>query len=134
MSFTKHIHKCKQCFYNPEKFIAFNSPETHPIHIACFSGHVDCVKYILEKFGEEKEVFINKRLQKHFGYTPLHVVCEYGRSSGDCEIVELLLKNGAGVNSLDDDGYSPLHYASILDKVKVVEILVKYGTEVEFSD
>ncbi len=50
---------------------------------------------------------VNKVIFKPGGYTPLHVAVR----DGNLEIIQELLKNGAKVNSIDNNGNTPLHLA-----------------------
>jgi hypothetical protein len=57
--------------------------------------------------------------------TPLH----YAAMEGHKEIVELLLANGADVNT-KDDGVTPLHFAASGDHKEIAELLIANGADV----
>lgn len=46
------------------------------------------------------------------------------------EILEILLENGLDVNSLDKNGYMPIHLAAQLDSIKNVQLLIRFGATV----
>ena len=53
------------------------------------------------------------------------------------KIFELLIKNGAEVNVIENDdklGYSPLHYAAKSGSTKLCELLLKNGAKIDFKD
>ncbi|MBH5362630.1 ankyrin repeat domain-containing protein [Wolbachia endosymbiont of Kradibia gibbosae] len=59
--------------------------------------------------------------------TPLHYAVLSGR-----EMVELLIKEGANINMVSEDGPTLLHYAAAFsDKREVVELLIKEGANVD---
>ena len=46
------------------------------------------------------------------------------------DIVEILLENGADANSVNEDGFMPLHVAAQSKSLKNVQLLIKYGANV----
>ncbi|KAM0355594.1 hypothetical protein ACHAP4_007576 [Fusarium culmorum] len=46
------------------------------------------------------------------------------------EMVKLLMTHGAGVNCLDDDGYSPLYYTCVLGYADLFHFLVSSGADI----
>jgi ankyrin repeat protein len=51
-------------------------------------------------------------------------------SSGDLELVRLLLENGADVNAIDTWGLTPLSYAISYQKIEIVRLLIEQGANV----
>lgn len=93
-----------------------------PLHEACFRGHVECVKILLDNDAEVNVRNID-------GATPL---CD-AASSGHVDIVRILLQRGAYVNPpllLT----SPLHEATLRDKWETVEVLSAAGANLNSSD
>lgn len=74
---------------------------------------------------------VNARI-KHRGYsaTPLHSTAEYGR----LEILELLLKAGAKVDTPDQYEQSPLHAVASSRSVDGVKLLLAAGADVNARD
>jgi ankyrin repeat protein len=79
-----------------------------------------------------KEV-LNSNVRDEIGYTLLHNACNWDQND-QVEIVRLLLDSGVDVNSVDNDGYTPLHIACIYEHPEVVELLLKYGADVNKSN
>ena len=85
----------------------------------------------LNKILQDKSVDINWANPKEKGNTPLHVAAENGRH----EIVELLLKNGASVDKVNNDGQTPL-MMSILNYYRdtTAEVLIEHGADINKMD
>ena len=63
------------------------------------------------------------------GNTLLHLASE----NNDTELMELLVKHGADVNSRDAEGFTPLHVAAIHGDMQVVKKLVELKTDVHLT-
>ena len=79
---------------------------------------------------------INKKNKD--GWTALHIAASKNR----LEIVELLIENGAEVDSKGDPstifiwqrGFTPLHYATVNGHKDIVELLINQGAQVNAKD
>jgi lysophospholipase len=58
--------------------------------------------------------------------TPLHIACTYG----NLEAVRYLLRNNVAVNSIDNNGVTPLHEAIKREYYEVVDLLHNVGGEI----
>lgn len=79
-----------------------------PLHFAAKYGHLDIVKYLVDK-GPGFINFKNIRFR-----TPLHWSCSYAGYEGHeaCEEISyFLVENGADININNKDGFPPLYYA-----------------------
>ncbi|XP_019860059.1 PREDICTED: transient receptor potential cation channel subfamily A member 1 homolog isoform X2 [Amphimedon queenslandica] len=90
-----------------------------PLNIACFKGHTEIVKLLLEH-GADFNVTNNKGQ----GRTPLGIACVQGHT----EVVKLLLKHKADFNDVtDDNGNTPLSNACKPGHMEIVELLLEHG-------
>lgn len=71
------------------------------------------------------------------GLTALHIAARSKRANGT-EIMAFLLKNGADVNAIDDQGCTPLHLAkaekSGEEKHRRLEMLLQHGADINARD
>jgi hypothetical protein len=59
------------------------------------------------------------------GATSLHIACR----EGNFDITKILIENGANVNIIDNEGWSPLMRASLAGNDKIIELLLKNGAK-----
>ena len=74
-----------------------DSQNNSSLHIAVSNNSIKLTKYFLNK----KNKNLNARNNK--GQTALHIAC----TTGNEDMINLLLQNGANVNALDDKGKKP---------------------------
>ena len=53
---------------------------------------------------------------------------------GNKEVVEILLNNGYNVNQIDNDGWTPLHYAASNRFEDIIKVLIDYGADRTIKD
>ena len=104
-----------------------------PLHAAAFGGHLDIVKYLVEKRKAKVDIIdANKK-------TPLI----YAVENNDKKTIEYLVKNGANINIetkfntlLEDSNYvgTPLGYAVFRENQTLTKLLVKLGADTEIKN
>jgi cytohesin len=62
--------------------------------------------------------------------TPLHLAA----TTGNKEIVEMLLASGANVNAKAEDDITPLHIAQLIDNKEIVNLLIANGADINARD
>jgi len=65
-----------------------------------------------------------------YGRIPLH----YASAAGDVPTVHRLLAEGADPNAADDNGMTPLHFATQESRLEVALILLDAGASVDSMD
>ncbi|XP_075104124.1 uncharacterized protein LOC107778106 isoform X1 [Nicotiana tabacum] len=96
------------------------------LHVAVSSAHAQVVKILAA--ADPSASGINSGDEE--GWVPLHSAT----SSGNVEIVEILLSRGADVNLKNDGGRTALHYAASKGRVKIAELLISHGAKINAKD
>ena len=86
---------------------------------ATANNDIDGVKF----FSKAGALVINQRNKG--GATSLHIACR----ESNFEIAKILVDNGANVNIVDNEGWSPLMRASLAGNKEIVELLLKNGAK-----
>ena len=92
-----------------------------PLTIAIKHCDVQVINFLI-KHGA------NVELQDKDGRTALH------HAVGNYETVRCLIENGANVNATTNDNCTPLMIASKYDDLRVINLLIKHGANVELQD
>jgi ankyrin repeat protein len=96
-----------------------HGPDGHtPLGLACFFGHRDVVRLLLEKGAD-----VNTASRNAQRVAPLHAAT----ARQDAEIVEALLKAGADPNRRQEAGITPLHEAAAAGQDAIARLLVAHG-------
>ena len=90
------------------------------LFIACWEGHVDAARLLLEKGAEVDRA--NKK-----GATPLYAAC----FKGHVDVAQLLLDKGAEVDRAKEGGWTPLLVACGKGHVAVALLCLERGAEVD---
>ena len=59
--------------------------------------------------------------------TPLHLAVSINNGA----LIDLLIKNGAGINAKTENGYTPLHLAAYIDAREAATLLISHGSDIK---
>ena len=80
--------------------------------------------------GIKKQISLNKEIinsKDEYGFTALHNVM----AEEQIEAIQLIINNGANVNTQNNDGIAPLHLAAYIENV---DILLENGARINITD
>lgn len=96
-----------------------------PAHWACFRGHEEIVRLILDSNGP-----IDKPSNNELGAHPIHWACV----NGHVAIVDILLQAGVSVNVVDNKGCTPIIMAAQYGHTVLVSFLMGKGAKPQTVD
>ena len=96
-----------------------------PLLVLCSHGNDEMVECFLEAGADPNVV-----CAEYFNFTALHFACVLNNE----DIVRLLLKAKANTNVLSSNGVTPLSIAVSKGNVKIVEVLLAVGADVELEN
>lgn len=99
---------------------ARNDSEITPLHTAVYGGKIECVKLLI-KHGADA---VNN-VWKH-NYTLLHM----SAMRNDSPIMKVLIKAGADINAVKENGTAVIHDAARWMSYEALELLIKEGADV----
>jgi ankyrin repeat protein len=106
---------------NPNLLNSYSADGFTLLGLASYFGHYSLVKLLIEK-GANPNIPSNNQ----FKVAPIHSAC----SISNYEIAKLLIKNGANINSRQQQGYSPLHSTAHNGNVELSKLLIESGADV----
>jgi len=105
--------------FNVNCYLKNNKGDTPFIH-AILNENVACVEFFIELFKNSKQlVSTNINWRNKYGQTPLHAAV----FTGNCRIIEVLLRNKADISVFDANELTPYHYAYIEEKEDVIKTI-----------
>jgi len=120
-----HLEIVQELLYDPRVDINLgNSRGGTPLYIACQEVHIEVVKFLLNQ--KSKVIDVNQGAEDNA--TPFFISCESG-----CEEItkELLKRPELDVNSLRNDGVSPVFMAASMGHLHIIEIVLASDFEVQ---
>jgi uncharacterized protein len=93
-----------------------------PLGLACFFGHVDAARLLVERGAE-----VNSSSRNAMKVMPLHSAAAVQDPAVRYEIAKLLLEAGAEPNARQQDEYTPLMAADQHRDQRLRELLVEHG-------
>lgn len=107
----------------PIDYHAVTSNDLDALCLACRSGNIDNVKYLID----EKKFDINEA--NFNGIRPVHIACKYGHH----KIVQLLSDKGCDLHACNSEGHSVMDYAVVGGYPKIIKILLKKGIKINLK-
>lgn len=99
--------------------------------IACKNGCLEIVEYLVNLYRSKKFPNYDPMSDKDDeNSTPLHLAARTNHS----HILEVLIENGADVNSLDKFSRSPIHYSCQIGSFEITKILVDHKSKLNIND
>ena len=106
------------------KFETTTNKGQTPLHLAVYSGSLDCVNELL-KYGANPNISTI-----HEKCTPLHIACQ----KGFAQIAVALVDHGARVDALNVLSRTPLHMAAEAGRVDIGKYLLSRGADRDTLD
>ena len=107
-----------------------NSDGLNAIHYAVSKMKTGVLTLLLDRSVVDVNTSTNDELRR----TALHIVCDRAKDEDSkvetTNVALMLLQNGADVNALDATGSTPLSIAVLSNNVELVDLLIKYHSNV----
>ena len=94
-----------------------------PLMIAAANDKLQAVKYLLKQGADPS-------LQDNDGWNVLH----YASQGGNPEVIELMLSHVPSIDSITNDGVTPLMIVAANDKLQAVKCLLRQGADPSLQD
>ena len=112
----------------PARANAFGDDGFHPLGLACFFGHVDAARLLLERGADVNALARNEQIQT----AAIHAATASGDAESDettrFELVKLLLEHGADPNLEQGGGFRAIDAARQNGDERVEGLLLEHGS------
>ena len=109
--------------------------ENSPFFIACGKGCLDIVKYMINVCKANLELKGAYKSNESIHET-IHSVTPlwYAAVIGQLEIVKILIRNGANINSVSNSGSTPVRAACFMSHLEIVKFLVENNADIQMTN
>jgi ankyrin repeat protein len=107
---------------DPSRANAWAQDGFQPLGLACFFGHPDAARVLLDHGAE-----INSASRNDFKVMPLHSACAVRDADTRYELAKMLLEHGADPNAKQQDDFTPLMEANQNNDERLRDLLVEHG-------
>jgi len=110
---------------DPSLANAFGDDGFHPLGLACFFGHVDAARLLLEHGADVNMLSRNEHIQT----AAIHAACAAQGVDEETryELVKLALEHGADPNLPQGGGFRPIDAARQNGDARVEQLLLEHG-------
>jgi ankyrin repeat protein len=112
---------------DPGQASAFGDDGFHPLGLACFFGHVDAARLLLDRGADVDALARNEHIQT----AAIHAAAASGDAGSDettrYELVELVLEHGADPNLEQGGGFRAIDAARQNGDARVEALLLEHG-------
>jgi uncharacterized protein len=112
---------------DPARANAFGDDGFHPLGLACFFGHVDAARLLLDRGADVDALARNEHIQT----AAIHAAAASGDAGSDettrYELVELVLEHGADPNLEQGGGFRAIDAARQNGDERVEALLLEHG-------
>lgn len=112
---------------DPARVNAFGDDGFHPLGLACFFGHVDTARLLLERGADVNALARNEQIQT----AAIHAAAASGDAESDettrYELVKLVLEHGADPNLEQGGGFRAIDAARQNGDERVEALLLEHG-------
>jgi ankyrin repeat protein len=111
---------------DPSRANAFGDDGFHPLGLACFFGHVDAARLLLERGADVNALSTNEHVQT----AAIHAAAAAaGDEATRYELVKLALEYGADPNLPQGGGFRAIDAARQNGDARVEQLLLKHGAD-----
>lgn len=116
----------KLCNYYPniDLNILYNNDGWSPIHVACNSGNVSFLQYIVNNYNGFK-IDCNISIKNEMKYTP----AIFATANPNIQLLKFLINNGVLLEKCDNNGNLPIHYAIITQSFPIINLILDESNE-----
>jgi ankyrin repeat protein len=112
---------------DPARGNAFGADGFHPLGLACFFGHVDTARLLLERGADVNALSRNEHIQTAAIHAAAASTGEGMEESTRYELVKLVLEHGADPNLPQGGGFRAIDAARQNGDERVERLLVEHG-------
>jgi len=112
---------------DPSRANAFGDDGFHPLGLACFFGHAEAARLLLERGADVNALSTNEHVQT----AAIHAAAAAaGDETTRYELVELALEHGADPNLPQGGGFRAIDAARQNGDARVEQLLLEHGAEI----
>jgi ankyrin repeat protein len=111
---------------DPSRANAFGDDGFHPLGLACFFGHLEAARLLLDRGADVNALSTNENVQT----AAIHAAAAAGGDEAlRYELVKLVLEHGADPNLRQGGGFRAIDAARQNGDARVTQLLLEYGAE-----